>query len=336
MLAAAITGKRKSQLVQKPDPSPRGDFVVVKVHSAPMCTEYTAFLDGSPSDSLGHEAAGEVVAVDRLASVKVGDRVVVMPQYPCGQCSLCLAGDYIHCEHNVDVPALLGSSAATATMAQYVVKQHWLLVPIPEGMSYDHAAMACCGLGPTFGALQLMATSAEDTVLIVGLGPVGLGGVIAARDRGCRVIGVDVNPYRLALARELGADEVLEANDPNLASRIRRLAGGRGADMTIRCTPAPQTELLAVEATRRRGHVAFVGWGGQVPVNTIIGKGLTLHGAWHYNLNDAPALMALIARSGPLLDRFITHAFPMARIQEAWETQASGRCGKVVLHPWQD
>src|SRR3972149_3597995 len=67
------------------------------------------------------------------------------PQYPCGKCSLCLAGEYIHCQHCVDPLALCGSTTGTATYAQYCIKQDWLLIPIPAGMSYDDASMACCG-----------------------------------------------------------------------------------------------------------------------------------------------------------------------------------------------
>jgi L-iditol 2-dehydrogenase len=327
MLVAAVTGPRAGEVVEKPDPTPKDEFVVVKVHAAPMCTEYTAFVDGHVSDSLGHEAAGEVVAVDRAEKVRAGDRVVVMPQYPCGRCALCRSGEYIHCENSRDMTALFGEGAATATMAQYVLKQDWLLVPIPDGMSYDHASIACCGFGPVFGALELTGAQAGETVLIVGLGPVGLGGVIVARDRGCRVIGVDLNPYRMRLAHELGAERVLKADDADVT--------GLGADVVVRCTPAAGTERLAVDAARRKGRVAFVGWGGEVPVSNVIAKGLSLHGAWHYNLNAAPRMMELIGRTSREIDRLITHTFPLTRVQEAWELQASGQCGKVILHPWE-
>jgi L-iditol 2-dehydrogenase len=335
MQVAAVLGKGMAGLVERPDPQPKGSVVVVRVLSAPMCTEYTAFREGAVGHAHGHEAAGEVVAVDQPGKVGVGDRVVVMPQYPCGECALCRSGDYIHCEHNLDVPALMGDSAATATMAQYLVKQDWLLLPVPKGMSLDHASMACCGLGPTYGALRLMDAQPGETVLIVGLGPVGLGGVINALDRGCEVIAVDLEPYRLRLAETLGAKATLRADETDLLGRIRELTGGLGADKTIRCTPAPGTQLLAMEATRRKGQVAFVGWGGDVPVNTLLSKGLTLHGAWHYNLADAGGLMQVIRRNGDQLDRLITHTFPLHRIQDAWELQLTGQCGKVVLHPWE-
>jgi L-iditol 2-dehydrogenase len=92
----AIVGDRRATLVEVPEPQPKDDWAVVKVHAAPMCAEYKAFVSGGKAERLGHEAAGEVAAIAQPGRVRVGDRVVVMPQYPCGKCPLCVAGDYIH------------------------------------------------------------------------------------------------------------------------------------------------------------------------------------------------------------------------------------------------
>ena len=126
-----------------------------------------------------------------------------MPTSPCGWCALCLDGDYIHCQDMINFEAFHASHDGSATMAQYLVKPDWLLIPIPDDVSYDHAGMACCGLGPTFGAFNSMKVDRFDTVLITGLGPVGLGGIVNARYRGARVIGVESNPWRAQRACEL-------------------------------------------------------------------------------------------------------------------------------------
>jgi threonine dehydrogenase-like Zn-dependent dehydrogenase len=334
MQVAAIFGPRQGGLVEVPDPQPKDDIVVVKIHSAPMCTEFKGFRDGHPTQVLGHEAAGEVAAVDKATRVRVGDRVVVQPQHPCGKCALCERGHYIHCQHSRDVLAETGSAAGTATYAQYLLKSEGLLTPIPDGMSYDQAAMACCGLGPTFGAMQLMSVDAFDTVLITGLGPVGLGGVINARYRGARVIGVEGHPYRAELARQLGAAAVINPEAPDAVPQVLDLTAGLGADKSIETSGTAPAKPFLMEATRRQGQIAFVGWEGQVDAGTIILKGLTIHGAWHYNLYDAGRLMQVIAASGAQLDRLITHRFPMTRVQDAWELQLTGNCGKVILDPW--
>ena len=162
--------------------------MLVKVHAVPLCTEYKGWLSGK--EYQGHEAAGEVVEVAQPGKVKVGDRVVVMPGAPCGKCALCISGEYIHCQHWYDHHEFSGLAHEGDTHVQYLIKQDWLLAPIPDGMSYELASLACCGLGPTFGAMENMNVSASDTVLITGAGPVGLGGVVnakyRARDHDCR------------------------------------------------------------------------------------------------------------------------------------------------------
>lgn len=338
MQKATVVGLRQAALVQVPDPHPTENWVVVKVHVAPMCTEYKAYVAGNPSAYLGHEAAGEVVAVAQPGRVQVGDRVVVMPQYPCGTCALCLAGDYIHCQHTVDFAAFTGSPEGRATMAQYVVKPDWLLLPIPDGISYEHASLACCGLGATFGAFERFQCNGFDTVLVTGLGPVGLGGVVNGRYRGARVIGVESNPWRAQRARELGAEAVLDPADPQIVQQILDLTRGLGVDYAVDCSGVVAAHRLCIDATRRRGAVAFVGESqAETPVvisPDLIRKGLTLFGSWHYNLRYAPKIMTMIGQSGPVLDQLISHTFPLSQVAEAWDVQASGQCAKVLLRPW--
>ena len=334
MKVAAITGPRECQIVEKPDPQIRGEFARVKITVAPMCTEFKAYKEGWKGDALGHEAAGEVEEASRQGRVKAGDRVVVMPQYPCGKCELCLAGDYIHCQHSVDPLAECGSLSGTATYAQYCIKQDWLLLPIPEDITTEHGAMACCGLGPTFGAMQRMNVSAFDTLLVVGLGPVGLGAVINALFRGARVIAVEGNPYRAALAQDLGAEIIIDPNDTDALRLVRDATGGRGADKVVECTAIPAAQKFAVQAARRRGDVGFVGWGGHIELDNMIPDGLTLHGCWHWNLHDQSRMWQVVRASRDRLDRLISHRFAMSQVKEAWELQLTGQCGKVLLDPW--
>jgi len=248
-----------------------------------------------------------------------------------------MAGEYIHCQNSVDPLAETGNAAGRAMFAQYVIKQDWLLLPIPEGVSYAHGAMACCGLGPTFGAMELMEVGAFDTVLISGLGPVGLGGVINATYRGARVIGVEGHPYRAQLAKDLGAEVVLDPADEDAPAKIKDLTGGFGADKAVDCSGVAEAQRLLIDATRRKGHVSFVGQAGDLTIGVsrdMIGKGLHLHGAWHWNLCHTPMMMQMISRSAEKLDKMITHTFPMSRARDAWELQISGECGKVLLDPW--
>jgi len=338
MKKAVILGERKAGLVEVPDPEPKQDWALVKVHAAPMCTEYNAFVVGYRIPFLGHEAAGEVAAVAQPGRVEVGDRVVVMPQYPCGECELCVAGDFIHCEHNYDIEAFLGTRDGTATYAQYLLKPSWLLPRIPDGVSYELASLACCGLGPTFGACHAMDVDAFDTVLITGLGAVGLGGVVNAKFRGARVIGVESVPYRVERAKMLGADVVLDPTSDDALEQVMDLTNGRGVDKSIDCSGAVAAERFCVDATRRKGQVAFVGeCRDELKIRIspdMIRKGLTILGAWHYNLSLFPKVMQVIQES-PVIEQLISHVLPMSQIQEAFELSSSHECAKIILKPWE-
>jgi L-iditol 2-dehydrogenase len=338
MKKVAIVGVRRAVLVDAPDPTPVEDWAVVKIHAAPMCAEYKNFIAGHKTDNLGHEAAGEVVAVGAPGPVKVGDRVVVMPLCSCGVCPLCRAGDYIYCQNSERARRISGSASGGCTMAQYILKPPHLLLPLPDGVSYELGSLACCGLGPSFGAFQEMRLSAFDTVLITGAGPVGLGAIINARFRGARVIAVESVPYRVAMAREVGAEHVLSPTDDRLLSRILELTDGRGVDCALDCAGNVQAERLCIDATRRRGRVAFIGeCQDELHIKVspdLIRKGLTVIGSWHYNLGDYSALLKVI-RQSPVVGKLITHTMPMSRIQEAFELSASHQCGKIVLKPWE-
>ncbi len=337
MKVAAMFGNGKGGLVDKPTPRAAADVVVVKIHAVPMCTEYKGFKGEHTGDNFGHEAAGEVIEVAQPGRVKVGDRVVVQPQNGCGKCSLCVAGEHIHCQHGRRVRDIVGTDVASATYAQYMHKIDDLLCPIPDGVSYAHAGMACCGLGPTFGAMEQMQVNALDTVMVTGLGPVGLGGIINAHYRGARVIGVESHPYRAELAKKLGAETVLDPSEPDILEQIHDLTDGSGIDKAVDCSGAAAAHRLMVDAARRKGQVTFVGEGGEFPLGAsrdMIRKGLVLRGNWHYNLGHYPKLMKVIQDLPHQLDTFITHTFPMRQVQQAWELQTTGECGKVVLDPW--
>jgi threonine dehydrogenase-like Zn-dependent dehydrogenase len=338
MKKAVVVGAHQAQLVEVPDPTPQDNWVVVKVHAAPMCTEYKRFLSGEPTDYLGHEAAGEVVAVAQPGRVQVGDRVVAMPLWGCGVCELCVSGDYIHCENSAALRPYLESGEGRATYAQYLLKQDWLLPKIPDGVSYEHASLACCGLGPSFGAMQQMNLSVFDTLLITGAGPVGLGAVVNALFRGARVIVVEPNPYRAERARQLGVAAVLDPADTQSVSHIKDLTGGRGVDCALDCSGTVKAQRLCIDATRRKGQVSFIGECMDDLALRIspdmIRKGLKLIGAWHYNLAEFPRVMQVIQRS-PLIDQLVSDLFPMSRIQEAFECSSSQQSAKIILHPWE-
>jgi len=337
MKRAVITGKKQTALQDVPIPEPKEDWVLVKVHAVPVCTEYKGWLSGS--EYQGHEAAGEVVAVAQPGKVKVGDRVVVMPGAPCGKCAYCISGEYIHCEHFYNMAEFTGVSYGGDTHVQYLIKQDWLLVPIPDGMSYELASLACCGLGPTFGAMENMNVSKTDTILITGCGAVGLGGVVNAKYRGVKTIVVEGLPYRQQKAKELGADLVLDPNDPDLRKKIMEYTGSIGVDACLETSGVVAAQRLCIDVTRRKGQVALIGeCDHDLTIKAspdFIRKGITLMGQWHYNLNGIFKIMQVISDS-PVVEKLITHLLPMSKIQEAMKISETHDCGKIILKPWED
>jgi len=338
MKRAVITGKRKAEIVEVPIPQPKEDWALVKIHSAPMCTEYKSWLDGTEVDLLGHEASGEVVEIDQACKVNVGDRVAVMPQLPCGKCRLCISGDYIHCQNNYDYKLFIGTDSDNSTMAQYILKPSWLLLPIPDNISYDLASLTCCALGPTFGAMQNMKVDAFDTVMITGAGPVGLGGIVNAKFLGAKVIIVQKSDWRKRRAKELGADIVLDPTDKDILRKINEFTNFRGVDVSIECSGSTKAQRLCIDATRRKGKVSFIG---ECEENLsiqaspdLIRKGLTIMGIWHYNLSYYSKIIKVIQDS-PVIDKLISHVFPLKNIQKAMETCASHNSAKVILKPWE-
>jgi len=183
-----------------------------------------------------------------------------------------------------------------------------------------------------------MGLSAFDTVLITGAGPVGLGAVVNARFRGARVIVVELVPWRVERAREMGAEAVLDPRDKDVVEQIKALTNDRGVDCALDCSGNVQAERLCIDGTRRKGQVAFVGeCGDDLAIRIgpdMLRKGLTLIGSWHYNLEYYPLIMKVVQQS-PLIDLLISHVMPMSRIQEAFEISASHQTAKIILKPWE-
>jgi threonine dehydrogenase-like Zn-dependent dehydrogenase len=336
MKMAVMGGGERAGVIDAPDPVVDDNYAKVKVYSAPLCTEFTG-LDREQRDGFGHEAAGEVVEVGpNVRSVAVGDHVVVMPQDSCGHCDVCASGEHIYCRSERNALEVCDSETGRMTTAQYVIQQDRLLVRVPNEMPFDHAAMACCGFGPAFNAMQSMEVGLGDTVLVAGLGPVGLGAVTVALSRGAKVFGLDVNPFRRNLAEDIGASRTFDPRDPDTLEQI--LSGTRnqaGVSASVQCTRVDGVGKFIVEATRRRGRISFIAQGGTLDIRPLVIKGLRLYGCWHWNHDlYGERMIATIEASTERINKMITHTFPIDRIADAFDVQLTGECGKVIIHPW--
>ena len=151
------------------------------------------------------------------------------------------------------------------------------------------------------------------------------------------MLAVEPAPWRANLALEMGAEVVLDPNAPYILEKIRELTAGRGVDCALDCSGRVSAERLCIDATRRRGRVAFVGeCSDEMSIRVspdLIRKGLMVVGSWLYNMADYPKVMKVIHES-PLIDRLISHSLPMSQIQEAFGLLARGEAAKIVVDPW--
>lgn len=332
MIEVILTAEGRAEAVERPMPKAHGDIVTVRVDVAPMCTEFRARGDGSAHDCLGHEAAGVVTDAGGSTRVRVGDRVVVMPQFGCGTCTYCLQGDHIYCLSPRDVRAETGSVTGIATYAQYVLKPDYLLLPVPDDITLEHAAAACCLLGPSLHATARMNVGVMDTVLIGGAGPVGLGAIINARFRGARVLVLEANPYRQELARRLGA-EVFDPFDADGDATIAAATRG-GITSAIETSGVSSVPARLAGLVRRLGQIAIIAWGNDVVLPPLVPTGLSVHGCWHWNhVRLADQMWATIRGSREALALVTTHHFDLVDADAAMDVQQGGQCGKVFLHP---
>jgi L-iditol 2-dehydrogenase len=332
---AVITGSRKAAVVAQPEPVARHDIVKVELRVVPMCTEFKNYEAGNTTQRLGHEASGVVVDPGASQRVAKGDRVVVMPQFGCGKCSLCTSGDHIFCSDQRDVLAETGSLSGTGTFGEYLIKPDWLLVPVPVDVSLRHAAMACCALGPSFNAMKAMRVSVGDTLLVVGCGPVGLGAVINGVARGARVIALEINRYRAQLAEKVGAAAVFNPSQPDVPTHLLDLTEGGGVSAVFDSSGVPALVPLVEQLVRPRARLSFVVLNQTVELRRLVTTGLEVHGCWHWNhQRDASEMFEVIRSFRTSLDAIITHSFSLEQVEEAFRAQLSGECGKVLLFPF--
>lgn len=328
-MKSLVLGDGRAWLEETQQPAAEPGWAVVRAMALPICgSDMGAFRNPGQNRWAGHEGAGIVEEVAAGSRLKPGDRVVIAPQATCGECDLCRGGDYIYCRQH---PAFMNH------FHQFVKKQDALLPRLPDDVSMEVGSLAGCALCPGFSALDLARLSAFDTVLVTGLGPVGLGTVAVASLRGARVLAVEPQPFRRALAMELGADEVFDPSGGDALEWVRERTAGRGVTCAVECSGRSEAARLCIDAAATLGRVAIVGENhGRVeigPSDDLIRKGLTLLGTWFGSFLNYPRVFEVIRRK-PEVAKIITHTFPFEQAQQAFETFQSGRAGKVLLLPW--
>jgi threonine dehydrogenase-like Zn-dependent dehydrogenase len=342
MHGLVFLGDRKLRLEEFADPTPGPGEVLVKIGRAAVCgTDIHKYLalsdhierlaDGSPL-IVGHEPAGWIAAVGAgVTGLEVGSRVLLGGVIGCGGCRWCRQGYNTACERGVSG---LGWKRHGCN-ATHIVWPASNVFPLPDGVSLDAATVLTCAGGTAYTSLREMGLTGEDTLAIVGLGPVGLCALILAKSLGARTVGVDVAPNRLEMALSLGLDCAVDASAEDPVTAVRRWSGGRGYDVVAECVGQAQTRHQALEMAATRGRVAFAGLGGE-PLTLsadrfFVGGQINLIGIAATPLKYFPPLIERTAEYGLPFERLITHRFPMEQASEAFALMESGRSGKVVF-----
>ncbi len=269
MRALAPGAPGRTEWIDVEEPALGPGEVLLRPLACGICTTdvklVRAGYTGGPRYALGHELAGEVVAIGEGARWRVGERVVAAPYLPCGSCYYCLHGQPTICSHLFENSLIPGGLAERVRVPRALAERG--LFSLPKGLPAWVAALAepvgCCVHG-----VEDCKVRAGDTVLVVGDGPMGLLCAAVARAYGATTIVVaGLTPHRLTVAREHYADVAVSVEEEDLRERVARLTGGRGADVVFVAVSSAEAVETGWGALRRGGMLnVFAG----VPEGTTI------------------------------------------------------------------
>ena len=337
MKGVYFAGDREIAMLDFPDPDPGPRDVVVKMLASGMCGSDLHGYRASkaerakrPPNIGGHEPCGEIVARGSgvsEAEAPIGQRVMIYHYTGCEKCKMCRIGYYQMCPTEAKVYGGMYDGGH----APYMTVKPYMMVPLPDELTAEEGAAISCGTGTAYMAIKRLNVSGRDTLAVYGQGPVGLSATMLAKAMGARVIGVDVGTERLDLAREYGADEVVDASEVDPVKAIHELTHGDGAEATLDCTGNSTARANTVRSTQNWGRACYVGEGGDVhltPSSDIIHRQVTLYGSWTFNPNGmADCAQFVIDRKVPL-KKLLTHRFKLDEADAAYklfDTQTTGK-----------
>jgi L-iditol 2-dehydrogenase len=339
MRALLLDAERHLTLVDQPTPEPRRpDDVVVRVRAVGVCgSDLHGYLGHTgrriPPLVMGHEAAGDVVAVgDGVRRLQIGDRVATNTIAACGRCRPCRSGQRSLCEQRL----IMGMSAPGA-YAEYVVWPEDSLPDLPEGLSYEAGALAE-PLAVALHGVNMAGIKPGDSVFIAGAGPIGVLVLLLVRLAGAGTIFVsDMHPVRLEMAGTFGADVVIDARSDDPVAAVREQTGGSGADVTIEAVGAGTTARHTTEAVRNSGTVVWLGNSEdriEVGMQTIVTRNLNLRGSYGMTTDEFERSLQLLAGGRLPVDRIINRYATLDEGPELFEQLlASPETIKCVIRP---
>lgn len=277
---------------------------------------------------------GEVVELgEGVEGYAAGQRVLVTADTPCGQCEECLgSSDGRGCQAGGSVAGFHLDVLRDGAQAEYVAVPYAqaTMAPVPHAVSDEQALMMACVGTTGVGAVEASGLRMGDTVAVVGQGPVGLAATAAAGSRGAGlVIAIDVLPWRLQVARWLGADVVVDAARDDAVAQVRCLTGGRMADVAVEAVGTQETFAMALRLTRPAGVLSSVGNYGMEGSLTLpldrdafmggIGEKRILTTAAPGGRDRGRRLLQLVASGRVDLSCLVTHRYRLDEIEAAYD-----------------
>ncbi len=345
MKAVVLPGNREVRIDEREVKTPGPGEVLVRTRASAICRSdmglyigNSTIVGGDDAGSgrvvPGHEPAGMVAEIGPgVTHVSPGDRIAAHLAIGCGHCEYCASGYTMLCPQW----KCLGFDIDGGDADYFVIPERNCL-PLPNEISYVAGALMTDMIGSQYHTQKVLGVRGGMNVAVMGLGPMGAAAVLIAKAFGGNVIAVDLLPARLHLAKELGADVLINGGERNPVDAIREATNGRGADVAIDCSGAPAGQNAALDAACKRGAVAFVGESRATTINPsdqIIRKLLTVIGGWYFPLGEWAEICRIVIDKKIPVEKLVTHRFPLASASEAFRAFDERQTEKAVF-TWDD
>lgn len=331
------------EIVDRDIPVPADDEALIRIRAVGLCGSDAHYYEHGKIGPyvvekpiiLGHEASGDIVALGKKVNhLKVGQRVSIEPGVTCGRCEYCKAGKYNLCP-SVE---FLATPPYDGAFCEYIAIRSDFVFPIPDKMSYEAAALVE-PLSVGIHAVRRGSLLPGETVAVMGMGPIGLLAAVAAKASGAkRIIGVDLEPFRLNKALEMGATDIVNIRTDDPAEAIKALTAGKGVDLAVETAGNRKALQSALASVRRGGRVVIVGLPPQsetaLNVPYIVDNEIDISGVFRYR-NTYPSGIDILSSGKVKLEPIITDKMKLDDVPSAFKKAIHEKHStiKIVIYP---
>ncbi|HXY12965.1 MAG TPA: zinc-dependent dehydrogenase [Terriglobales bacterium] len=346
MNAAVYRGIGDVRIETVPVPQIGPGELLLRVHTCGICgTDLKKIATGShaPPRIFGHETSGVVAAVgSEVRGFASGDRVVVFHHVPCGNCFYCAHKTFAQCETYKKVGCTAGFEPAGGGFAEYVRVMSWIVdrgtIRIPDGVSFEQA----CFVEPVntcMKGIQNLRLTQQETVFVIGQGPIGIILSVLAQRAGARVITSDLHPQRLKISTTFGLHSGIDASRTDSIKMVREQSEGRGADAAIVAVGGNALIRTAMDAVRPGGRVLLFAQTarGEATIDpaAVCVDEKTLLGSYSASVELQDDSVKFVMNREMDLEQLISHRFPLSKSVEALQFAAHPQPDsmKIVIQP---